>query len=127
MPRMSERDQAYVEHIPPGGNYRDIPDEISTPRVMYFKRTGENYDIWQIAPDLPSYTINTAFRRPNVGCNFHYSENRLITPREAMRFQSMPDNWDLHYSAQDERNAMIGNAVPPLLSRAISLAIEDVL
>ena len=40
MPRMSERDQAYVEHIPPGGNYRDIPDEISTPRVMYFKRTG---------------------------------------------------------------------------------------
>ena len=31
-----------------------------------------------------------------------------------MRFQSMPDNWDLHYSAQDERNAMIGNAVPPL-------------
>ena len=128
MPRMSKRDLAYVESIPPGGNYRDIPDEISTPRVMYFKSTGGRTTTYgRLHPDRPSYTINTAFRRPNVGCNFHYSEKRLITPREAMRFQSMPDNWTLHYSAQDERNAMIGNAVPPLLSRAISIAVEDVL
>lgn len=128
MPRMSERDRAYVKAIPPGGNYRDIPDEIATPRVIHFKRTGGRTTTYgRLHPDRPAYTINTAFRRPNVGCNFHYSQDRLITPREAMRFQSMPDDWTLHYSAQDERNAMIGNAVPPLLARAISMAIETVL
>lgn len=126
MPRMSERDQAYVSHIPPGGNYVDIPDEIATPRVLYFKETGGRTTTYgRLHPERPSYTINTAFRRPNVGCNFHYKHSRLITPREAMRFQSMPDHWNLTYTAQDERNAMIGNAVPPLLGHALRMAIED--
>lgn len=126
MPRMSDRDKAYVEHIPPGGNYLDIPNDIATPRVLYFKETGGRTTTYgRLHPDKPSYTINTAFRRPNVGCNFHYYQNRLITPREAMRFQSIPDHWKLIYTAQDERNAMIGNAVPPLLGCAICMAIED--
>lgn len=126
MPRMSERDKAYVSHIPPGGNYQDIPDDIATARVMYFKETGGRTTTYgRLHPGRPSYTINTAFRRPNVGCNFHYEQERLITPREAMRFQSMPDHWELTYGAQDERNAMIGNAVPPLLGHALRMAIED--
>lgn len=125
LPRMSDRDKAYVSNIPPGGNYTDIPDEIATPRVLYFKETGGRTTTYgRLHPDKPSYTINTAFRRPNVGCNFHYHHERLITPREAMRFQSIPDHWDLIFSAQDERNTMIGNAVPPLLGMALQLAIE---
>jgi DNA (cytosine-5)-methyltransferase 1 len=125
-PRMSERDQAYVSHIPPGGNYQDIPDEVATPRVLYFKKTGGRTTTYgRLHPERPSYTINTAFRRPNVGCNFHYKHPRLITAREAMRFQSMPDHWNLTYGAQDERNTMIGNAVPPLLGQALRMAIED--
>ncbi|EOK5708671.1 DNA cytosine methyltransferase [Vibrio parahaemolyticus] len=126
MPRMSETDSQYVKNIPPGGNYHDIPDEIATNRVLYFKKTGGRTTTYgRLHPDRPSYTINTAFRRPNVGCNFHYKEERLITAREAMRFQSMPDHWNLIYTAQDERNTMIGNAVPPLVSQAIRIAIEN--
>jgi len=125
-PRMSDRDQAYVSYIPPGGNYQDIPDKIATPRVLYFKETGGRTTTYgRLHPERPSYTINTAFRRPNVGCNFHYQHPRLITPREAMRFQSMPDHWNLTFTAQDERNTMIGNAVPPLLGQALRMAIED--
>lgn len=128
LPRMSNTDLSYVSHIPPGGNYLDIPDNIATPRVMYFKRTGGRTTTYgRLHPDKPSYTINTAFRRPNVGCNFHYHYNRLITPREAMRFQSIPDHWDLIFGAQDERNAMIGNAVPPLLGMALQIAVEKAL
>lgn len=37
-----------------------------------------------------------------------------------MRFQSIPDHFELEYSSQDERNALIGNAVPPLMARAIA-------
>jgi len=125
LPRMSDTDKAYVKNIPPGGNYMNIPDDIATPRVLYFKKTGGRTTTYgRLHPDKPSYTINTAFRRPNVGSNFHYGYDRLITPREAMRFQSIPDNWNLIFGAQDERNTMIGNAVPPLLGLALQMSIE---
>lgn len=123
-PRMSSTDLQIVQHIPPGGNYMDIPDSISTGRVMKFKETGGRTTTYgRLHPEQPSYTINTYFRRPNVGCNFHYSEPRLITPREAMRLQSMPDHWELVYSSQDARNALIGNAVPPLMGHAIAWSV----
>ena len=123
-PRMSERDREYVKHIPPGGNYRDIPDSISTGRIMKFKKTGGRTTTYgRLHPDKPAHTINTYFRRPNVGSNFHYEEPRLITPREAMRFQSLPDHLQVCHSSQDERNAYIGNAVPPLLAQAIAWSV----
>jgi DNA (cytosine-5)-methyltransferase 1 len=123
-PRMSSTDMQIVQHIPPGGNYQDIPDSISTGRMMKFKETGGRTTTYgRLHPEQPSYTINTYFRRPNVGCNFHYAEPRLITPREAMRLQSMPDHWELVFSSQDARNALIGNAVPPLMGHAIAWSV----
>jgi DNA (cytosine-5)-methyltransferase 1 len=92
---------------------------------MKFKETGGRTTTYgRLHPEYPSYTINTYFRRPNVGCNFHYSEPRLITPREAMRLQSMPDHWELVFSSQDARNALIGNAVPPLMGHAIAWSVS---
>ncbi len=127
-PRMSDTDKLLVKHIPPGGNYMDIPDDISPGRVLKFKQTGGRTTTYgRLHPDRPAYTINTYFRRPNVGCNFHYSEPRLITPREAMRFQSIPDHFELSYSSQDQRNALIGNAVPPLMARAIAWSLKTAL
>ena len=124
-PRMSKTDKEFVQHIPPGGNYMDIPDSISTPRVMKFKKSGGRTTTYgRLHPDEPSYTINTYFRRPNVGCNFHYRESRLITPREAMRLQAFPDHFDICFNSQDERNAFIGNAVPSLLARAIAWTVR---
>ena len=127
-PRMSETDSMLIMHVPPGGNYKDIPDEVAPGRVLNFKRTGGRTTTYgRLHPDRPSYTINTYFRRPNVGCNFHYSESRLITPREAMRFQSIPDDIELSFGAQDQRNALIGNAVPPLMSRAVAWNVKRTL
>ena len=124
-PRMSDTDRLFVAHIPPGGNYKDIPDEFSSARVMKHKQDGSRTTAYgRLHPRRPSYTINTYFRRPNVGSNFHYSEARLITPREAMRLQSIPDDFELYYSHQDERNALIGNAVPPLMARAIAWSLR---
>ena len=120
-PKMSVTDELLVKYIPPGGNYTDVPDEIATGRILNFKRTGGRTTTYgRLHPDYPSHTINTYFRRPNVGCNFHYSKPRLITPREAMRFQSIPDHFEIAPCSQDERNALIGNAVPPLMARAIA-------
>lgn len=124
-PRMSETDQMLVSHIPPGGNYQDVPDEHATPRILKFKASGGRTTTYgRLHPERPSYTINTYFRRPNVGANFHYEQPRLITPREAMRFQSIPDHFTTIHTSQDSRNALIGNAVPPLLAQSVAWALK---
>jgi DNA (cytosine-5)-methyltransferase 1 len=127
-PRMSETDRRLVAVIPPGGNYRDVPDDLATRRILRFKHSGGRTTTYgRLHPDRPAYTINTYFRRPNVGCHFHYEEERLITAREAMRFQALPDAMALRYRRADQRNALIGNAVPPLMARAIAMAVADAL
>ncbi len=126
-PRMSITDRSLVEHIPPGGNYRDVPDEVATPRIMRIKKTGGRTTTYgRLHPDRPAHTINTYFRRPNVGMHFHYVEQRLITPREAMRLQSFPDRFEISATSQDRRNALIGNAVPMLMAQGVawSLAVS---
>lgn len=129
MPRMSETDTRLLSFIPPGGNYMNVPDEFATQRILNFKRTGGRTTTYgRLHPNEPAYTINTYFRRPNVGAHFHYAEPRLITAREAMRFQSIPDHFVLSKSGpQDARNALIGNAVPPLLAHAVAWRVRKFL
>ncbi|TPV47446.1 DNA cytosine methyltransferase [Pantoea deleyi] len=127
-PRMSDTDMRLLSFIPPGGNYQNVPDEYATGRILNFKKSGGRTTTYaRLHPEKPSYTVNTYFRRPNVGSNFHYEHNRLITAREAMRFQSIPDHFVAVYSSQDARNALIGNAVPPLLAHAVAWGLKNTL
>ncbi|MDO5614706.1 MAG: DNA cytosine methyltransferase [Cruoricaptor ignavus] len=119
IPYSSPTDKKIISHVKPGGNYMDIPDSVSTKRIMYFKSTGGRTTTYgRLDPNKPNYTINTHFNRPNIGCNIHYEENRMITIREGLRFQSFPD--DFHLVSKTQRNyyVQVGNAVPPLLSKA---------
>ena len=126
MPTMSKLDREFIKYIPQGGNYEDIPDEISTTRIMKFKASGGRTTTYgRLSEVEPAYTINTYFNRPNVGANYHYSEERLITVREAMRLQSFPDFFTPTFKSQRELHIQIGNAVPPLLAEALALTIKD--
>ena len=119
IPYSSPTDKEIIRHVKPGGNYMDIPDEVSTKRIMYFKSTGGRTTTYgRLEPEKPNYTLNTHFNRPNIGCNIHYNEDRMITIREGLRFQSFPD--DFHLKSKTKRNyyVQVGNAVPPLLSKA---------
>jgi DNA (cytosine-5)-methyltransferase 1 len=125
MPTMSALDREFIKHIPQGGNYMDIPDSISTTRIMKFKKTGGRTTTYgRLAEDEPAYTINTYFNRPNVGANYHYGEERLITVREALRLQSFPDSFSPVFKNQRELHIQIGNAVPPLLGEALALTLR---
>jgi DNA (cytosine-5)-methyltransferase 1 len=54
----------------------------------------------------------------------HPTQNRSLTPREAARIQSFPD-WFEFPIARTHQFRVIGNAVPPLVSEAIGIAVES--
>lgn len=74
--------------------------------------------------DSVSPTIDTRFDTPSNGTNSHPVLHRAITPREAARLQSFDDCFIFYGSKFYIRN-QIGNAVPPLLAKAIANAIWE--
>lgn len=119
--KLSELDKYIISHVKPGGNYMDIPAEVNSARIRRLQREGGHTTCYgRLSPDKPSYTINTYFNRPNVGCNIHYSDQRLITVREALRLQSFPDSYEIVSSSKQGKNLIVGNAVPPMLARIIA-------
>lgn len=128
MPRLSELDKYIICHVRPGGNYMDIPPDVKSVRIRRLQKEGGHTTCYgRLSPDKPSYTINTYFNRPNVGCNIHYSEDRLITVREALRLQSFPDSYKIVSSSKQGRNLIVGNAVPPLLAEVIAKELKKYL
>lgn len=128
MPRMSALDKYICSHVKPGGNYNDIPSDVPSERIRRLQRDGGHTTCYgRMLPDEPSYTINTYFNRPNVGCNIHYSQERLITVREALRLQSFPDSYQIVSSSKQGRNLIVGNAVPPLLATVIASELKKYL
>jgi DNA (cytosine-5)-methyltransferase 1 len=80
-----------------------------------------NYnDSWKKSPwDKPSCTV-----KENHGAtNIHPKLPRVITAREMAALQSFPDDF-IFYGSKSSQLRQIGNAVPPLLSKAVALAIE---
>src|SRR5688500_4174595 len=92
--RLSDLDRAVVAHVPPGGNWRDLPPDFPSKRVEQIRRSaaageGSRSTYYgRLRPDRPSYTISTYFNRPGNGCFIHPEADRLITVREAARLQS---------------------------------------
>jgi DNA (cytosine-5)-methyltransferase 1 len=78
-------------------------------------------DKWaKLDPDRPSWTL-TAHLSKDSYSHIHYdsAQARTITIREAARLQSFPDAFEFagNFGQQFQQ---IGNAVPPLLARAIA-------
>lgn len=71
-----------------------------------------------------SPTIDTRFDTPSNGTNSHPYLNRAITPREAARIQSFPDDF-VFLGKKTYVTKQIGNAVPPLMAKAIAQNIKE--
>jgi len=125
VPAMSSLDRYIISHVKPGGNYTDIPPNVASERIRRLQRDGGHTTCYgRLMGNMPSYTINTYFNRPNVGCNIHHSENRLITVREALRLQSFPDRYIIVSSNKQNRNSIVGNAVPPKVAFALAESLK---
>ena len=77
-------------------------------------------DAWKKCPwDAPSCTI----KENHGGVNLHPKLPRVLTAREMARLQSFPDDF-IFEGKKNKQLVQIGNAVPPLLGKAIGLAVR---
>lgn len=80
-------------------------------------------DSWRrLEEGKPSPTVKDC----HGACAVHYKFPRTITPREMARLQSFPDNF-IFVGAKKYQYRQIGNAVPPLLAKAVGLAVRKML
>jgi DNA (cytosine-5)-methyltransferase 1 len=90
-----------------------------TPDCWIHKKSGGTDLFGRLWWDRPAFTIRTEFYKPEKGRYLHPEQHRPITHREAARFQSFPDDF-IFKGTKIEIARQIGNAVPPVLAKAIA-------
>lgn len=112
-----------LPHIPPGGSWRDIPIDLLPEGMKRARRSDHTKRYGRLHPDGIASTILTKCD-PHWGSYIHPSEDRIISVREAARLQTFPDHIQFYGSLTDQYK-QVGNAVPPLLSKAIGEQVRD--
>jgi len=114
-----------LKHIPQGGSWRDIPFDLLPEGMKRARRSDHTKRYGRLHPDGLCSTILTKCD-PHWGCFFHPYEERVLSVREAARIQAFPDHYvfEGNISQQYEQ---VGNAVPPLLAKAVGLEIRKCL
>lgn len=101
-----------MEALKDGESKEDLPEDIR-PKSGY----GNTYaKLWW---EKPSTTITRNFACPSSSRCIHPRDSRAMSIREGARLQSFPDDY-LFYGSDGMKRLEIGNAVPPLLSKAIA-------
>jgi DNA (cytosine-5)-methyltransferase 1 len=73
----------------------------------------------RLEPDKPSVTLTVNFVHPSSNRCIHPYQDRALTPREGARLQGFPDAFEFS-GTRAQIVKQIGNAVPPILGRAIA-------
>lgn len=122
-PFLAEINLKRLKHIPQGGSWRDIPHRLLPAGMKLARRSDHTKRYGRLHPDGLSSTILTKCDL-HWGAFIHPTQQRCLTVREAARFQSFPDRIRFHGSRGDQFR-QVGNAVPPLLSRAVAVQIQQ--
>lgn len=123
----SENKRKIFELVPPGGYWRDIPEDIAK---EYMKSTwemggGRTGILRRMSLDEPSLTVLTSpTQKQTERC--HPIEARPFTVRENARIQSFPDDWEFKGSVGNQYK-QVGNAVPVNLAYEVGKKILECL
>jgi DNA (cytosine-5)-methyltransferase 1 len=106
-----------LKHIPQGGSWRDIPFDLLPAGLKRARRSDHTKRYGRLHPNALCSTILTKCD-PHWGSFFHPIQDRVISVREAARIQSFPDKYHFIGSITQQYE-QVGNAVPPLMAKAI--------
>lgn len=144
VPRINPDTRLRLLAVPPGGNYRDLQDELMA-RYITGHRWGQSngtgrlsrrhfYAYRRLHPQIWAWTLNT-----KADSVYHYEVPRALSVREFARLQSFPDRFVFttdsrggHLEGRHDggpahsKYRQVGNAVPPLLARAIAKSLANV-
>lgn len=117
----NDRDIEIFRRLNPG-------DKSTDPKIADIMPYSRRNDIFKdkyfkLEPDKVCKTI-TAHMKFDCNMYIHPFQARGLTPREAARVQSYPDDYFFR-GAYTKTYMQIGNSVPPLLGRAIAIVIRE--
>ncbi len=117
----NERDLELFGLLKPGENGLDAVERYGRRDLMRYRTDVFDDKYYRLRPDQPCRTIVSHLSRD--GNSFiHPYQVRSITVREAARVQSFPDHFIFCGSPSDQW-IQVGNAVPPVLGRALARTI----
>lgn len=124
-PKLGKVNVERLKHIPPGGSWRDIPFELLPAGMKRAKRSDHTKRYGRMTWDGLSCTVLTKCDI-HWGAYIHPEQDRAVSVREAARLQAFPD-WFEFSGSKTDQYVQVGNAVPPLLGRAIGRTIRELI
>jgi DNA (cytosine-5)-methyltransferase 1 len=123
----SENKRKIFELVPPGGYWRDIPENIAKDymKSCWYMEGGRTGILRRLSLDEPSLTVLTSPSQKQTD-RCHPLEARPFTVRENARCQSFPDDWHFCGSVAHQYK-QVGNAVPVNLAFEIAKKIREAL
>ena len=113
----SPRKKGYLAQVPPGGNWRMLPDEVARESMgrAYFAKGGRSGWWRRLSWDLPCPTITTLPNHSSTSM-CHPFELRVLSVGESARIQEFPDGWQF-IGTPAQQMKQVGNAVPARLGK----------
>ena len=107
-----ESKKAVLELVPPGGHWRDLPEDLQKEYLgnSFYSGGGKTGTARRLSWEEPSLTLTTSpTQKQTERC--HPEETRPLNVREYARIQTFPDSWEFE-GGVGNRYKQIGNAVP---------------
>lgn len=123
----SDYKKSIFKLVPPGGCWRDIPENIAKEymKSCWYMGGGRTGILRRLSLNEPSLAVLTSPSQKQTD-RCHPLEARPFTVRENARCQSFPDNWQFCGSV-GQQYKQVGNAVPVKLAYEIALKIKEAL